>query len=475
MKNHRKARVRAKIAVAVLLYLILGSVIPYMHQPKVSSEYAKNLEVESFYSDTVSADRAMIIKENGPALQERLELISSAKERILLSTFAFKADEAGKDVLAALLDAAERDVEIKILADGFNSWLYMEFNPYFYALSAKPNVEIKIYNKVNPFTPWKAMGRMHDKYVLADDTAYILGGRNTFGYFLGDYEGYKNHDWDVLIYNAKGKGSTSSLYQIEEYFNAMWKKETCSLFHNSEKLSKKGRVVKAAQELRERYERLLENNHNLAQNHNYEEKTYPANKVTLISNPTDIYPKEPIVFYTLAEIMKNAKKNVYIHTPYMICNNMMYNSFADIAENVPQFNLLTNSAVNNGNLFAAGDYLRNKEKLLNTGMSILEYEGGTSYHGKCIAVDDDMSLIGSFNMDMRSVYLNTELMLAINGKELNASLREQMESYEDKSLRVINVDTYEDNPSVQKQKMPKIKENLLEIVSFLTGWARFLL
>lgn len=35
---------------------------------------------------------------------------------------------------------------------------------------------------------------MHDKYLIVDDTAYILGGRNTFGYFLGSYEGHKNHD-----------------------------------------------------------------------------------------------------------------------------------------------------------------------------------------------------------------------------------------------------------------------------------------
>ena len=34
-------------------------------------------------------------------------------------------------------------------------------------------------------------------------------------------------------------------------------------------------------------------------------------------------------------------------------------------------------------------------------------------------VDDDLSIVGSFNMDMRSVYLDTELMLVIDSKEVN--------------------------------------------------------
>ena len=33
------------------------------------------------------------------------------------------------------------------------------------------------------------MGRMHDKYLIADGKRYILGGRNTYNYFLGDFPG----------------------------------------------------------------------------------------------------------------------------------------------------------------------------------------------------------------------------------------------------------------------------------------------
>ena len=50
----------------------------------------------------------------------------------------------------------------------------MEGNPYFYGLSSHENVEIKLYNKANPLKPWKMMGRMHDKYLIADGKTCLL-------------------------------------------------------------------------------------------------------------------------------------------------------------------------------------------------------------------------------------------------------------------------------------------------------------
>ena len=128
-----------------------------------------------------------------------MRLIKNAKKEIILSTFAFQSDESGKLILGALHDAADRGVHIRLLVDGMESWIDMEGNPYFYGLSSHENVEIKLYNKANPLKPWKIMGRMHDKYLIADGKRYILGGRNTYNYFLGDFPGHKNYDRDVLV------------------------------------------------------------------------------------------------------------------------------------------------------------------------------------------------------------------------------------------------------------------------------------
>ncbi len=461
--------------IGIAAFLILGATIPYIKQPNINEEFKENLNLDNFYSDEISSDRAMIIKENKEALDERVRIISGAEESIILSTFAFQSDDAGKDMLAVLLDAANRGVDIKILADGFNSCIYMEYNPYFYALSSMPNVTIKIYNKVNLLTPWTSMGRMHDKYVIADDQVYILGGRNTFNYFLGDYDSYKNHDWDILVYNENDRDGNSSIYQIKNYFYDIWDLNVCKDFHDSEKLANKICVKKAAKELTVRYGELVKSNPELFGEYDYKKVTQPTNRITLISNPTGIYTKEPNVFYTLSQLMKHAQKEVYVHTPYVICNDMMYQALNEIAEKVPEVKLLTNSAVNNGNLFAAGDYLHNKGRLLDTGIDILEYEGGISYHGKCMTIDDDMSIVGSFNMDMRSVYLDTELMLAVNSEELNAELRREMDSYEDKAMQAIDLERYEEKEGIIKQDLSKGKLFIINILRFVTGWVRFLL
>lgn len=313
-KRWKKNVVITGVIAAVLLYWILGIIIPYRKQPEVSEETKEQLNIDSFYGDRESCDRAMVIKDNTVALEERIRIIANAKENIILSTFAFESDESGKDILAALYDAAGRDVNIKILVDGFNSCKDMEYNAYFYALSSLPNVEIKLYNKVNLFTPWTSMGRMHDKYVIADEAVYILGGRNTLNFFLGDYGGSKNHDWDTLVYNTAGAGGASSVYQLKKYFYDIWGQDCCTLFHNSEKLADKISVKKAANELKEHYEGIKTQWPELFEEYDYRKNTVPTHRITLISNPTGIYPKEPVCFHTLVQLMRNAREEAYVHT-----------------------------------------------------------------------------------------------------------------------------------------------------------------
>ena len=132
----------------------------------------------------------------------------------------------------------------------------------------------------------------------------------------------------------------------------------------------------------------------------YTDETFETEKITLVSNPIHTGSKEPVVWYQLGKLMKNAKNRVKIHTPYIICNDMMYNTWEEIAENVSDFSIMTNSVANNGNPFGAADYAKNRNRILSTGINIWEYEGGYSYHGKSILIDDDLSVIGSFNMDL---------------------------------------------------------------------------
>ncbi len=169
----------------ILMYLVIGATAPFYHYKPISQETQDTVSAENFYQEGDSRDRAMILETNQSAWDERMRLMNLARERIILSTFDFRDGESPRDLMAVMLHKADQGVSIKILVDGFSGLVRMEPSKLFYALSSHPNIEIKIYNKMNPLLPWKTQGRMHDKYVIVDDYGYILGGRNTFDYFIG--------------------------------------------------------------------------------------------------------------------------------------------------------------------------------------------------------------------------------------------------------------------------------------------------
>ena len=70
----------------LILYVIIGAVLPYRKGPKVSEAYQSQFQREDFYGEGSSCDRAAIIEDNGEALEERLRMIEHAKDSICMST-----------------------------------------------------------------------------------------------------------------------------------------------------------------------------------------------------------------------------------------------------------------------------------------------------------------------------------------------------------------------------------------------------
>ena len=180
----------------------------------------------------------------------------------------------------------------------------------------------------------------------------------------------------------------------------------------------------------------------------YEQHTYEAGSIRLISNPTEIYAKEPVVFYKLVQLMKEA---------------------------VPDVKILLNSVENGDNFVASSDYLRNKDKILETGIPLYEYDGGISNHAKSILIDDDLSVIGSYNLDLRSSYLDTELMLVVESRELNRELCGYMDEMEADSRKVLSDGTYEVPEHVTVEEVPLWKRAAWGVVGFLLQPFRMLI
>lgn len=463
------------IVVGIVLFVVLGAVLPFVRQPKITEETKNNLDLSDFYDEKSSGERAKVISQNGEALRERIRLISQAQEEIILSTFEFDSDRSGMMMIAALADAAQRGVKVSVLVDGFPYLKAMWGNPYFLSLAGMENVEIKVYSPVRPWKPWALMGRMHDKYLLVDDVGYILGGRNTFDFFLGDQPGYKNYDWDVFVYTKEADKEKSSLWQVKDYFQSVWEQPQCKTLGKSAFWKWNPAVKSAGMELKSHYQNMGKKHGEWMESIDYREITLPVNKISLISNPTHIMAKEPVVFYTMTELMKQAKEKVVFHTPYIICDDWMLEQLKNVCSQVKQVTMMTNSVANNGNPFGAMDYQKYKGKILETGVKILEYDGGISYHGKCFAIDDRISGIGSFNWDMRSAYLDTEVMLVIDSIPLNEQLRKEMEQYEKDSLNVIDEDSYELKKGQKIQEIKRKYKFRIDALRMLAGWARFLM
>ena len=473
----RKRHVKNRVIVAIILcYLLGGAILPFAYQPPVSEKTTAEFSSADFYGDGYSGERAKVISQNGEALEERIRLIAQAEDEIILSTLEFDADTSGKQVLAALLDAAERGVKVSVLLDGFSYWTQVWRNPYFLALAQSEQAEIRVYNTVNLLCPWTAMGRLHDKYLIADDFAYILGGRNTYDYFLGDQPGYKNYDWDVLIYEDAGSvGQNTSLHQVRDYFEKVWDSRDCRTFGESWTLTTGSKISAAREELRQLYQTMQKEHADWFETPDYMEETLPVQNIRLVSNPTHIFSKEPVVYYTITELMKQAKEQVVFHTPYIVCNDWMLERLREVCSGTAEVQMMTNSIANNGNPFGAMDYKKNKGRILGTGVQIMEYDGGISYHGKCFVIDDRLSAIGSFNWDMRSAYLDTELMLVIDSEPVNEALREAMGQYEKDALRVIDEKNHDLPEGREPQKISRQRDLRIRVLGPLVGWARFLM
>ena len=83
------------------------------------------------------------------------------------------------------------------------------------------------------------------------------------------------------------------------------------------------------------------------------------------------------------------------------------------------------------------------DEVVDTGIPLWEYDGGISNHGKSVLIDGDLTIVGSYNLDLRSTYVDTELMLVVECEELNQELEGHLFAFQEDSRRILDADTYE--------------------------------
>ena len=464
------------IVVFYLLYVVLTAVFPAMFRKPVSDAFASSVSASNFYSDHECADRVALIESPTEGFESRLHLLDEATKRIDISYYAMHMGETTDLFLGAILNAADRGVQIRILVDDQFGGLTHSHADYATALGAHPNIELKTYNPLNPLKPWTWNGRLHDKYMIADNRLLMLGGRNIGDKYF-DPEGYEKPlslDRDVLIYNTEwnNQSKDSVLFDVRAYMDEIWNSSAAVQSFNND--SEKG--IAKRESLKSNYAHFRQEHASLFDHStdNYQAWTYPANRVSFIHNDTHIGVKEPKVGYIIGELLNSAKTSVTLQSPYVILDSMLKEQLTQIGNQPIDAKILTNSVGSSPNPIACTAYLGDRSGILNTGISLWKYQGDHSIHAKSYVIDDRITAVGSYNLDPRSAYLDTELLLVIDSTEFTDHFKQVQDSYFQQSLKVNDRGQYEPKSNIEARPISGFQGLLIAILYLPVKLLKFL-
>ena len=451
------------------VYLVVTDILLPLFHREVSEAFKAQVAEMNLKGQGEGGERIRCIDENEEALIWRLRMIGQAERSIVLATFDLRTDESGTDLCAALYQAAERGVRIQILVDGIYKMLFLDRSETLEALIAHENIEVRFYNPITPLSIGNVNYRMHDKYLIIDDRMYLLGGRNSNDIFLGKNSDDTNIDRDILVYEER-EDAGESLKALQEYFSEIWN-EPCV---KEKKTEKTAEDFEAEYEMLEkRYEQLLTRYPDIRDYDQWKEATYEAERITLITNEIHDGQKSPQILYVLEQLCKEAK-DVLIQTPYIICNGEMYETLEKIGSNA-SLRILINAVEKGSNPFGCTDYLNQKKKIGKTGAVVYELMNEYPVHTKTVMIDDRISVVGSYNLDMRSTYLDTEMMLVIDSPRLNSHLREMAEEYKKKSKEVLPDGKETEGPGYVGKELSGGKKIFYMMLRVITAPVRHLL
>ncbi len=176
-----------------------------------------------------------LLDSNADGLLWRLALIDSASQSIDIQYYLWYGDTAGRLMVKRLLDAADRGVKVRILVDDLNTVIRdastVALGDKVAALIEEhPNIELRLFN---PWTSRDLGGRlgesafqfervnqrMHNKSMIVDNRAAIIGGRNIGDEYMGLHAEFNFHDLDVL---GIGPVARQGSEVFDQYWNSEW-------------------------------------------------------------------------------------------------------------------------------------------------------------------------------------------------------------------------------------------------------------
>ena len=422
--------------------------VTYSHAPAEKGMLATSSE--AVLKKAEEGDSAfMLIQRNADALRWRLALIDSAQKSIDLQVFIWSNDESGRLILARLGAAAERGVQVRLLIDDMPK----DWSDRITAIVARlPNISLRRFNPgrvrkgiigraYQMSTQFQTLNRrMHNKQLIVDGTWGILGGRNLGNPYFGLSKKYNNRDLDLLI---TGSVITDMAKDFDEYWNsdAAYPGEVMAGEFSEKELDK----------LSARYDALLAKDNELLRqtvipvdplDWTSEFKMLPAKMVLgtaqcLQDSPEVKGDRGLRLVEKIDQVELGITHVTSAITPYMIPSKQQLESIQKaVLEENRKVRFLVPSMESNNHTMAHSHYKKYRKKLLMAGAELYEFRGQPSaelralsdtppvksefisLHTKAFVLDERWVLLGSLNIDPRSIKINTEHMLIIECPEL---------------------------------------------------------
>jgi putative cardiolipin synthase len=396
----------------------------------------------------------LLLDDNRSGLEWRLRLIDSARHSIDLQYYLWYGDTTGRLIAHRVIAAAERGVRVRLLIDDLNTLLanaptLAKKDRVAAWLDAHPNVELRLFN------PWsrRRLGgrlgeslaevervnqRMHNKALIVDNLAVILGGRNLGDEYMGLNPAFNFRDLDVL---GVGPVARQASAVFDGYWNSTWVMPAGALD-----------IDISADEWREGYARLREA---LVQAKALEyipvepgdwsqqlaalgEQLLPGTSRLASDMPT-ASGIERVMLKETRSLIRSSQQRLQIVNAYVIPAEETITTLGILHDNGVDTALLTNSLASHDVPAVNSHYKSWRKPLIEAGVDLYElrHDGATQttladtppvqsqfmgLHSKAMVVDGRTVYIGSMNYDPRSAAINTEMGVFIDSRPLAAEL-----------------------------------------------------
>ncbi|MET0805849.1 MAG: phospholipase D-like domain-containing protein, partial [Lacisediminihabitans sp.] len=133
-------------------------------------------------------------------------------------------------------------------------------------------------------------------------------------------------------------------------------------------------------------------------------------------------------------LLYSAQEKVIITSPYFVPDDSMLYAITNAAYRGLDVQLFASEVADQAVVYhAQRSYY---EALLRAGVRIWLFRAPTLLHAKHFTIDDDVAVVGSSNMDMRSFSLDFEISIMLHGRDAVNRLREIEQSYRENSIEV---------------------------------------